>query len=113
MKRDIALTDVVDHYCRWYDANIKEQKHERHDIVSMFINSRLSKYIVRSVNNVKVLINHRVLGPSEEKDENETFISAIQSNIEHIDTVLYENSNDALNALYTEYRELVSERKNQ
>ena len=110
-KRDIQLPDVVDHYCRWYDSNIKEQKHERHDIVSMFINSRLSKYIVRSANGVKVLINHRILGPAEEKDENETYISAIQIRVEQNNTVMYENSDEALNALYTEYMELMRERK--
>ena len=110
-KRNIALTDVIDHYCRWYDSNIKEQKHERHDILSMFINSSLSKFIIVSVNGVKVLINHRILGPAEEKEENETYISSEKSNVEHTNTIYYENSDDALNALYREYMKLSTERK--
>jgi phage/plasmid-associated DNA primase len=71
---EMSFTDLVDQYCRWYDANVKERRHDRLDISLMFKNSRLSNAVVKKINGSLCIKGHRVLGPEEEKAEDERFM---------------------------------------
>ena len=116
---EMPMTELVDTYCRWYDANIREGTHDRLDIGLMFRNSRLTKFVDKTVNGVYFIRGHRVLGPEEIKDENEQFIvryelgaerknddenkeeDDVKPNIPVID------SNTALREMYNEYQYLI------
>ena len=102
-KTEMLLTDLVDHYCRWYDTNVKEQKHERHDIANMFINSRLSKSFIKKNTGVSLIKGHRVLGSAEEKNEDEEYLIQ-SSNVRNRLDIEYKSSDEALSDIYERYQ---------
>jgi phage/plasmid-associated DNA primase len=79
-KASIAIPEVVDAYCRWYNATIKESQHDRLDISMMIENSRLGKHITKKSNGQSIIHGFRILGPEEEKGENEEYIVDVINN---------------------------------
>jgi phage/plasmid-associated DNA primase len=73
-EHELSFTDLVDSYCQWYDHAVRERRHDRLDISLMFKNSRLSGSVFKKVNGAYCVRSHRVLGPEEEKEEDERFI---------------------------------------
>lgn len=110
-KHQTPVPEVVDVYCRWYDTNIRDISHDRMDINLMFRNSRLAKYIDKTQNGVYLIRGHRVLGPEEEKDENEQYMIQINSNNKQKEdnkpNVINVSSDDALQQLFDEYQFLI------
>jgi phage/plasmid-associated DNA primase len=133
---EMSFTDLVDQYCRWYDANVKERRHDRLDISLMFKNSRLSNAVVKKINGSLCIKGHRVLGPAEEKGDDERFIVEPMGDLEALgnneekkgenevvignllgdrikkgDDPRYESSNTVLQKTFDEYIGLIKEHK--
>ena len=104
---ETPFTDLVDNYCRWYDNNVKERRHDRLDISLMFSNSRLGNNIIKKINGSQVLMGMRVLGTEEDKEDDEQFmIENVETVDEPLDNTLSESSDDALATVYREFIEL-------
>jgi phage/plasmid-associated DNA primase len=112
---EMPYIELIDNYCRWYDSNVKEHRHDRLDISLMFKNSRLSDAISKKINGTLFIKGHRVLGPEEEMESGEEYLVEPMPDIEDLskykkkggcDTV-YPTSNDVLQSTYDEYMQLV------
>ena len=114
---EIPFTDLVDNYCRWYDANVKERRHDRLDIDLMFRNSRLGDSIIKKVNGSRYLKGHRVLDAEEEKADDEQYMNnhltgATEKQEEKYDDskkIQYESPNQILHKTFDEYTQLIKE----
>lgn len=114
---EMPMSELIDTYCRWYDANIREWSHDRLDIGIMFRNSRLEKYVDKTVNGVYFIRGHRVLGPDEEKDENEQFMIQVEleDKRQHAEDAKGSNpngnvdSNTVLRKMFNEYQDLIKQ----
>lgn len=75
-KSSTPMHSLIDDYIQFYKENIKDCKHDRSDILSMFSNSLIGKFIHSEEKNTmkKCLIGHRCLGYDEEPSEGETYI---------------------------------------
>jgi phage/plasmid-associated DNA primase len=114
---EMPYIDLIDNYCRWYDSNVKEHRHDRLDICLMFKNSRLSDAISKKINGTLFIIGHRVLGPEEEMDPGEEYLVEPMQDIEELskgkkkvgDDTVYPTSNDVLQKTYDDYVRLIEE----
>jgi phage/plasmid-associated DNA primase len=112
-ERETRFAELVDMYCRWYTSNIKERRHDRLDISLMFKNSRLCNNVIKCGNGSLALKGRRVLGPEEEKDDDEQFVVQInQPGANNIDggDANNENVDDsgvALNKMHERYLKLL------
>lgn len=73
---ELTMSDLVDNYCLWYEANVKDSRHDRRDISLMFENSRLGDHIVRRNNRAPCFRGRRAMGPGEEKRDGERYMLA-------------------------------------
>jgi phage/plasmid-associated DNA primase len=108
----VALADVVDAYCKWYDTMIKNNGpngHDRADITTMLKNSRLMNFIDSKSQSGAFIKGHRLLGIGESKDhgeENLDMVIVTQKNTEI--AVRNDNTSDQeLELIYAEYMEEV------
>lgn len=112
---EMSFTDLVDTYCRWYDTNVKERRHDRLDISLMFKNSRLSNFVVKKINGALCVKGHRVLGPEEEKADEERFmiepVAVVEEEPNRIDKSDEPNSTQVLKEMYESYTDLIKEHK--
>ena len=73
---ELAMADLVDNYCLWYEANVRDSRHDRRDISFMFENSRLGDHIIRRNNRAPCFRGRRAMGPGEEKHDCEHYMLA-------------------------------------
>lgn len=111
-EHEMSFNDLVDTYCRWYDTNIKEKRHDKLDISLMFKNSKLGKHVIVKINGACCIKGHRVLGPEEEKTENERYMLQppnIQKNTDIDEEKCEEelDSTSTLKQMYSKYMKLI------
>lgn len=120
---EMPFTDLLDTYCQWYDKSVKVRNHDRLDISLMFKNSRLSNSVIKKINGSLCIKGHRVLGPEEEKADDERFMLEHTGDIEALgqeekkedekkednDTHKYPHSTDVLQKTFAEYTSLIKE----
>lgn len=109
---EMSFTDLVDNYCRWYDSNVKERRHDRLDISLMFKNSKLSDNIVKKINGSLCVKGHRALGPEEDKADDERHMNEHLENVDDSNKENKEhgvNPDNALQDMHTEYLRLIAE----
>lgn len=113
---ETKFTELVDEYCRWYDANIKERRHDRLDVSLMFKNSRLTNSVEKQANGTLRLKGMRVLGAGEDKNDDEYFVGQDINAVVHMndaDAVIEDgevpDSDRVLKSMHTHYLGLLKE----
>ena len=110
---EVSITSLVESYCHWYNTNVKERQHDLSDISMMFANSRLGNNIVKKINGTSHMLGRRVLGPEEQKNDDEIFMIGVDNNHNDDDDGEIDDevitSEQALINTYNEYMSLVDD----
>lgn len=111
---ETPFAELIDIYCRWYDATVKERRHDRRDISLMFKNSRLGDFVVKKINGTLYVKSHRVLEPGEEKTADEKYMiepindAENNANCDNDNIITFQ---DALANMHAEYVNLIKEHR--